>query len=97
MPADYLPAFNAQFAVPAAQAGSAYRLWSDQQDPEEVFCCKYLRTVGLDNLVTFAKSRLQIEPDAQLRSYARAEVEVHERLDGSLAVYYGQRCLLTGP
>jgi hypothetical protein len=94
---DYLPRFNAQFAVPAAQAGSAYRPWPAPLKPEEVFCFKYLRTVGLDNVVTFAKHRLQIEPDPQRHSYARAEVEVHERLDGSLAVYWGQRCLVTSP
>src|SRR6266566_6161176 len=29
------------------------------------------------------------------RPYARAEVEVHERLDGSLAVCYAGRCLVT--
>lgn len=94
---DYLPRFNAQFAVPAAQEGSAYRPWAEQRQSEEVFCFKYLRTVGLDNVVSFAGQRLQIEPDPQRRSYARAQVEVHERLDGSLAVYYEQRCLLTHP
>jgi hypothetical protein len=95
--ADYLPRFNAQLAVPPAQADSAYRPWAAQRGAGEVFCFKYLRTVGLDNVVSFARQRLHIEPDPQRRSYARAEVEVHERLDGSLAVYYGQRCLLTGP
>ena len=95
--ADYLPRFNTQFAVPPAQAGSAYRPWAAQRGAQEVFCFKYLRTVGLDNVVSFARHRLQIEPDPQRRSYARAEVEVHEGLDGSLAVYYGQRCLLTSP
>ena len=53
--------------------------------------------MGLDNVVTGASHRLQIEPDQQRRSYARDEVEVHERLDGSLAVYSGQRCLATSP
>jgi len=95
--ADYLPRLNDQFAVPPAQADSAYRPWAAQRGAGEVFCFKYLRTVGSDNVVSFARQRLQIEPDPQRRSYARAEVEVHERLDGSLAVYYGQRCLLTGP
>ena len=94
---DYLPRFNAQFAVPAAQEGSAYRPCSCEQGAEEVFCFKYLRTVGLDNVVTFASHRLQVEPDQHRRSYARAEVEVHEHLDGSLGVYYGTHCLLTSP
>ena len=36
--------------------------------------------------MNFGEHRLQLLPDQQRRSYARAEVEVHERLDGSLAV-----------
>ena len=95
--ADYLPRFNAQFAVPAAEVRSAYRPCLEQLSAQEVFCCKYLRTVGLGNVVTEALQRLQIEPDQQRRSYARAEVEVHELMSGSLAVYSGQRCLLTSP
>jgi hypothetical protein len=38
------------------------------------FAQKYLRTVGLDNVVTFAKHQLHIEADQRRRSYARAEV-----------------------
>ncbi len=82
---DYLPRFNAQFAVPATQQGSAYRPLPEGLKHEEVFCFRYLRTIGLDNVVSEALQRLQIEPDPQRLSYARAEVEVHERLDGSLA------------
>jgi hypothetical protein len=37
---DYVPRFNAQFAVPTAQEGSAYRTWAPHLKPEEVFCFK---------------------------------------------------------
>jgi hypothetical protein len=60
-----------------------------------IVCFKYVRTVALDNTVNFGEHRLQLLPDQQRRSYARAEVEVHERLDGSLAVCYAGRCLVT--
>ncbi len=95
--ADYLPRFNAQFAVAAAQPGTAYRPLSEPSQLEAVFCFKYLRTVGADNVVNFAGQRLQIVADKQRRSYAHARVEVHERLDGSLAVYYAGNCLSTTP
>ncbi|MBF6592242.1 MAG: ISNCY family transposase [Ktedonobacterales bacterium] len=88
--ASYLPRFNAQFAVPPAQLGTAYRpLRADAHLPLERVCCfKYARTVAADNTVTFGPQRLQIQPGLQRRSYAQAAVEVHERLDGSLAIVY---------
>ena len=94
---EYLPRFNAQFAVAAAQPGSAYRPLAEHSQAETLFCFKYWRTVGADNVVRFAGQRLQIEADPQRRSYARARVQVHERLDGSLAVYHMGRCLSTSP
>jgi transposase len=91
----FLAAFNDRFAVPPAQAGSAYRPLATNFLPEQVFCFKYDRTVAADNTVGFAPHRLQIAPSPQRPSYARAHVEVHERLDGSLAVYYQGQCLAT--
>jgi len=92
---DFLPRYNHKFAVPAAQAGSAYRQPGEGFNPDEVFCFKYYRTVGLDNVVRLGEHRLQIMPTNGRLSYARARVEVHERMDGSLAVYYQGRCLAT--
>jgi transposase len=93
----WLPDFNRRFAVPAAQPGSAYRPWPDGLDPERVFCFKYARVVAADNTVRLGAHRLQLLPDPQRASFARAEVELHERLDGSLAVYHQGRCLATRP
>jgi transposase len=90
---DFLPRFNQRFAVPASQPGTAYRQPGEGFIPDEVFCFKYRRTVGLDNVVRFGEHRLQIMPTNGRRSYARVRVEVHERMDGSLAVYYQGRCL----
>ena len=92
---DYLPRFNAQFAVPATQPGSAYRPLPEHSQAEAIFCFKYLRTVGADNVVSFAGQRWQIVANKQRRSYAHARVEVHEHLDGSLAVYHTGICLTT--
>ncbi|HEY6410433.1 MAG TPA: ISNCY family transposase [Ktedonobacteraceae bacterium] len=90
----YLPRFNAQFAVEPAQGEPAYRPLPEALNLDTIFCFKYARTVALDNTVTLGEHCLQLLPDQQRRSYARAQFEVHERLDGSLAVCYAGRCLL---
>lgn len=93
----FLPRYNRRFAVPALQPGSAYRKPEDGFNPGTVFCFKYQRIVSSDNVVRFAGQRLQILPSNGRLSYTHARVEVHERLDGSLAVYYQGHCLLTTP
>jgi len=84
----FLPKHNARFRVPATEPGSAYRPLDPGCRPEEVFCFKYQRTVAADNTVRLGEHRLQLLPSRQRASWARATVEIHERLDGSLAVYY---------
>ncbi len=93
----WLPTFNARFTVPAAQPGTAYRPLPPGFVPEQVFCFKYTRAVAADNTVQFAGQALQLQPDAVRVSYAKARVEVHERLDGSVAVYHQGRCLVATP
>lgn len=91
----FLARFNERFAVAAREPGLAYRPVPDGFKPDEIFCFKYQRSVGKDNVVRFGGHRLQIMPTNGRLSYARAVVEVHERMDGSLAVYYKGQCLLT--
>ena len=95
--AAFLPKYQQRFQVPAATAGSAYRPWDLPCRPEEVFCFKYQRVVAADNIVRLGEHRLQLLPTPQRASWARATVEVHERLDGSLAVYYQGMCLASQP
>ena len=94
---DYLPGHNEKFATVAAEPDLAYRKPEGGFIPDEVFCFKYRRTVGLDNVVRFGEHRLQIMPTNGRMSYARAKVEVHERMDGSIGVYYQGQCLATKP
>jgi len=95
--ANFLPRHNRRFAVPAREPELAYRKTDSSFKPEEFFCFKYERTVGADNVVRFREHRLQILPTNGRLSYAHARVEVHERLDGSLAVHYQGQCLNTRP
>ena len=89
----YLPRFNAQFAVAPTQEGSAYRPLQETLHAADLFCFKYLRIVASDNTISFAKQCLQLLPDAQRRSYAKARVQVHEHFDGHLSVHLSGRCV----
>lgn len=94
---DFLPRHNSRFTVLPSQPGSAYQQLKKGFKPEEFFCFKYKRTVGPDNVVRFGKYRLQIEPCEDRSSYTRARVQIHERMDGGLAVYYEGQYLATKP
>jgi len=94
---DFLPKHNQRFAIPAAEPGSAYREPPEDFHPDKVFCFKYQRTVGRDNVVRFGGHRIQIMPTNGRLSYVHAQIEVHERMEGSLAVYYKGQCLATKP
>jgi hypothetical protein len=89
----YLPRFNAQFAVPAAQEGSAYRPLLAGLKLEDLLCFKYERIVAADNTVQFGPQRIQLLPGKARPSYARLTVEVHEHFDGSLTIHYAGECL----
>lgn len=91
----FVARYNARFARPAAQGHSAYRPWPKALDPDTVFCFKYLRTVAQDHTVTLGPYLLQIIPNG--RSYARARVEIRQRLDGTLAVAYQGQLLIARP
>jgi transposase len=86
--AHFLPRHNARFAQPPADPTPAYRPWPAKLDPQTVFCFKYQRVVSNDNTITLAPHLIQLLPEAQHRSYAKATVEIHKRLDGTLAVFH---------
>lgn len=97
----FLARYNARFALPAVQPEPVFRPWPAGLAPDTIFCFKYQRRVGNDNTVALGAQRVQILPGPRGRSYAQLSVDVHERLDGSLAVFYHGRCLasqaLTSP
>lgn len=84
--AHFLPQFNQRFGVPATQPESAYRPIDPELDLGSVLCIKELRRVAKDNTVQYHRRTLQLFPDQERPSYAGAQVEVQERLDGSLLV-----------
>lgn len=93
----FLPEYNRKFAIAAREPELAYVKPGEDFRPDECFCLKYQRTVGTDNVVRYERHRLQVLPSIERSSYAGRKVEVHSRLDGSLAVYYQGKALDTRP
>jgi len=93
---DFLPRFGARFGVPAAQPGSAYRPIREGFDLESVLCFKEWRRVARDNTVQYRGKTVQLFPGLDRPSYARARVEVQERLDGRVLVSHQGKILTPG-
>lgn len=94
---DFLPDYNRRFAIAPRETEVAYEKPGERFRAEEYFCLKYPRTVGADNVVRYEQDRLQVLSSNGRSSYAGRKVEVHVRLDGSLAVYYLGKALQTRP
>jgi len=84
----FLPCFNQRFGVPPAQAGSAYRPVQEGMDLDATLCFRYYRKVAKDNTLVWGKRTLQLAPGKERSSYARAVVEVQERLNGQTVVLH---------
>jgi transposase len=84
----YIAAYNAAFAVPAEQEGSAFvpdatGAW------REILAIQEERQVGNDNTVKWRGRSLQLPPSKLRPHFVKASVRVHEYPDGSLAVFHG--------
>ena len=93
----FLPAFSAQFAVPPAVAVAAYRPVPRGCDLDRLCAFHYARQVAADNTVRVEEVRLQLLPGPRRRSYAKAQADVVQCLDGSWRVYVGDRLVATLP
>ena len=83
---DFLPRYNAQFAVPAELSETAYRPWDESRPLEQVLCFKHPSKVTRDNTVKYQWRTLQLLPGTERPSYADVQVEVLEHTDGRLQI-----------
>ena len=90
----YIPEHNRRFAVPAAQRTSAWRPLH-QIELERVCSFGYQCRVLNDHTVRLNGVIIDIAPGPQAHSYARAQVEVRQLLDGRWRVYYHDRLIAT--
>jgi len=88
----YLPAFNAEFAQPAMEEGSAFVPWIGGC-LEDILCEQFERTVSHDNCVRFDGMILQIPADQHRCHYVKARVRVNRYANGAIALFHGPRGL----
>ena len=93
---EFLPRYNEHFAVPPTQSELAYRPVSPGLEIDGILCFKERRKVAKDNTVQYHGKTLQIFPGSERTTYARAHVEVQERLDGRLLVCHKGKILTPG-
>ncbi len=89
---EFVPDYNARFAVPAAAEGSAFILYAGRP-LEDILCVQESRQVGRDNCVNWNAIALQIPPQRHRHHYVKATVRVHQYPDGQLAIFDGPSCL----
>jgi transposase len=88
----FVPDYNARFAIPPAEEGSAFIPYAGRPI-EDVLCIQESRQVGRDNCVTWNRLALQIPAQRHRHHYVKATVRVHEYPDGQLAIFDGPSCL----
>jgi len=92
---DFLPRYNARFAVQPEHPEPAYPPADHDLCLAEILCFKDTRKVSRDNTVKYNWRVLQLLPDAERTSYAGLRVEVLERPDSQLIVRYEGRRVAT--
>jgi len=88
----FVPDYNARFAVPATEEGSAFIAYAGRP-LEDVLCIQESRQVGRDNCVNWNGVAWQIPPQRHRHHYVKATVRVHRYPDGRLAIFDGPSCL----
>ncbi len=89
---EYQPAFNAEFAQPPLESGTAFIPFLGG-NLNDILCEQFERTVGKDNCVRFEGLTLQIPSDQHRCHYVKATIRVHRYADGMLALFHGPRLL----
>jgi hypothetical protein len=89
---EFVPDYNARFAVPATEEGTAFIPYAGRP-LDDILCLQESRQVGRDNCVNWNGIALQIPPQRHRHHYVRATVRVHQYPNGQLAIFDGPSCL----
>ena len=90
---EFIPKWNKKFAREPKDKTLAYRPIPKDINLNDILCIKEKRTVYPDNTISYKNTKYQILPDPYRASYAKAEVEVFEHLNGKISIVYKQRKL----
>ena len=84
----FLPKYNRKFTRRPKVEESAYRLIPKEMELDRIFCIKEERRVQGDNTISYKGRKCQILPTETRFGFAKAKVEVHKRLDGTIHIFY---------
>jgi hypothetical protein len=93
----YTPKFNRRFAVCPRESEKAWRKVPPDLDLDRIISFRYRSVVGNDNSVRIGGLILDLPPGPHRRSYAKAQVEVRQLLNGSWRVYYQNQLIAKHP
>jgi transposase len=95
--ASFIEDFNSRFSLPAKLSQKAWRPVPKGVDLNRIISFRYKATVGNDNTVRIGGLIVNIAPGPYRRSYAKAQVEVRQLLDGSWKIYYQNQLIAQHP
>jgi len=93
----FIPKFNRRFAIPPRKSEKAWRKLPPDLDLDRMISFRYRSVVGNDNSVRIGGLMIDLPPGPHRRSYAKAQVEVRQLLDGSWRVYYQDQLIAKHP
>jgi len=93
----FIPRFNRRFAVRPRESEKAWRRVPPELDLDRMISFRYRSVVGNDNSVRIGGLILDLPPGSHRRSYAKAQVEVRQLLNGSWRVYYQDQLIAKHP
>ncbi len=96
LPTGFLPRYDPRFARPPQEVTPAFRP-TRGLDLDRLCSLAYTATVGHDHAVRLGGLILDLPPGPRGRRYAKARVDVRQRLDGSWRVYSQDGLIATAP
>ncbi len=93
----FIQRFNRRFAVCPRESEKAWRKIPPELDLDRMISFRYRSVVGNDNSVRIGGLILDLPPGPHRRSYAKAQVEVRQLLNGSWRVYYQDQVIAKHP
>jgi transposase len=82
----FISDYNRRFARPARENQTAWR--PAPKDLDRICCFVHPRVVSNDNVVQWDGRRFQIPPHPRRFSFAGANVQLYQNLEGEIAIYY---------
>jgi len=93
----FLKDFNRRFAIRPRESQKAWRPVPKTLDLDRTISFRYRSVVGNDNSIRIGGLVLDVPPGPARRSYAKANVEVRQLLNGAWKVYYQDQLIAKHP